>query len=73
MSTQIEEDNNEDDMITPSHTLPSLRLSTSRSSPLPAGTRDDTIDSSPVYDMITQGQSIGDEDPEAHYSVVDMQ
>ena len=82
-SRQMEEDINVDheyetidkytyNMNTP-HFLPSFPVPTSSSPPLPADTGDCIIDSCPAYGITTQGQSTSDEDPEAHYSVVDVQ
>ncbi len=55
------------------HPLPSLPVLTSSSPPLPAVAEDCIIDSCPAYGITAQGQSTSDEDPEAHYSVVDVQ
>ncbi len=55
------------------HTLPALPVPTSSSTPLPADTGDCIIDTCPAYGITTKGQSTSDEDPEAHYSVVDVQ
>ncbi len=43
------------------------------SPPLPADIGDCIIDSCPAYGITDQGQSTSDEDPESHYSVVDVQ
>ncbi len=53
------------------HPLQSLPIPTSSSPPLPADIGDCILDSCPAYGITTQGQSTSDEDPEAHYSVVD--
>ncbi len=53
--------------------LPSLPAPTSSSPSLPADAEDCIINSCPAYGITTQGQSTSDEDPEAHYSVVDVQ
>ncbi len=58
-------------MNTLPHPLLSLPALTSSSPPLFADTGDCIIDSCPAYGITTQGQSTSDEDPEAHYSVVD--
>ena len=79
-SAQVEEDINVDHEYEAiekythmPHTLPSLPVPTSSSPPLPADIGDCIIDSCPAYGITTQGQSTSDEDPEAHYSVVDVQ
>ncbi len=75
MSTQMEEDDHEYEttLIALPHPLSSLPVPTSSSPPLPADIGDCIIDSCPAYGITTQGQSTSDEDPEAHYSVVDVQ
>ncbi len=80
MSTQMEEDNHVDPeyesiemstVNTLSRPLPSVPVSTSSSSPLPADTGNYIIDSCPAYGITTQGQSTSDENPETHYYVMD--
>ncbi len=57
----MEEDNHEYETNTYMNTLP---LTVPSSPPL-------ILDSCPTDGITTQGQSTSDEDPEAHYSVVD--